>query len=287
PKHISKIIKDIEPGVKLADTFDEDLQNDRLKLILIIVSTFILVGGMLFQEELHNIKLLLLDLDFFVFGFAYILVGYPVLLNAFYSVRKRDLFTENSLMTIATLGAFLIHELPEAVAVMLFFSVGEYLQNKSIDRSRRSIRELIDIRSETANIVIDGKIQTTKPEKINIGDTIVVKPGEKVPIDGVITSGSSYLDTSTLTGESRPRKVEPGDEILSGVVNLSSLLYVRASKRYEDSTASKILELIENSSNRKASVEKFMTKFARVYTPGVVLIAFLIAILPPILIPGE
>ncbi|MHA1973491.1 MAG: heavy metal translocating P-type ATPase [Candidatus Hodarchaeales archaeon] len=287
PEDLGKLIDRVEPGVQITDSTQTESQHDKRKLIFIIMSFFILFGGMLVQKELHSVQLLILDMDFYIFGVAYVLVGYEVLIKALRGIKRIDLFNENTLMAIATIGAFMIHELPEAVAVMLFFSIGDYLQNRSIDSSKRSIKELIDIRPETANLIINGQIQTVSPEQIKKGDTVVIRPGEKIPVDGIVVKGSSFLDTSALTGESRPRHIKTDDEVLSGVINLTSLLHVKTTKIYTESTASKILELIENSASRKASIEKFMTKFARVYTPGVVLVAILIAILPPLLIPGE
>ncbi len=185
-------------------------------------------------------------------------------------------------MTIATFGAIAIHEMPEAVAVMLFYRVGEFLQDLALDRSRRSIRSLLEIRPSFANLKVNGKIERVRPEKVNVGDLIVVKPGEKIPLDGIVVECSSVVDTSALTGESKPKRVEVGDEVLSGMVNLSRVLTIRVTRSFAESTVSKILELVEEARNRKAKAEKFITKFARYYTPVVIALAFCIAVFPPL-----
>jgi Cd2+/Zn2+-exporting ATPase len=210
------------------------------------------------------------------------LIGYPVLKAAFFNIGQGQIFDENFLMVIATLGAFGIREYPEAVAVMLFYMVGELFQERAVNNSRRSIKDLMDIKAESANLIKDEKIIEIKPEKLKIGDLIAVKAGEKIPVDGEIVSGETALETSALTGEALPKDVAEGDQVLSGMINLNKLITVRVTKEYKDSTVKKILELVENASSKKAPTEQFISKFARYYTPFVVLTAALVALLPPL-----
>ena len=205
-------------------------------------------------------------------------------MTAIKNISRGEIFDENFLMSIATIGAFFIGEYPEAVAVMLFYQIGETLQGYAVNKSRKSIADLMNIRADYANVLINGKEIKVSPENVNINGIIIIKPGEKVPLDGVILEGSSFIDTSALTGESVPRKVNTGDEILSGSINNSGVLKVKVIKEFGESTVSKILELVENATNKKAPTEKFITKFSKVYTPLVVGIAILVAIIPPILI---
>ena len=225
-------------------------------------------------------------LELTLYGTAYVLVGSQVVLAAFRNIKHGDIFDENFLMTIATFGAFAIQEYPEAVAVMLFYMIGEMFQDRAVNKSRKSIKQLMDIRPDFANLKRDGKIEQVDPEAVDIGDIILVKPGEKVPLDGEVIEGSSRLDTSALTGESVPRKVETGDEILSGMINQDGLLTIKVTKLYRESTVSRILDLVENASAKKAPTEKFVTKFARYYTPVVVYTALAMAIIPPLFLPG-
>ena len=205
-------------------------------------------------------------------------------MTAIKNISRGEVFDENFLMSIATIGAFFIGEYPEAVAVMLFYQIGETLQGYAVNKSRKSIADLMNIRADYANVLINGKEIKVSPENVNINGIIIIKPGEKVPLDGVVLDGSSFIDTSALTGESVPRKVNIGDEILSGSINNSGVLKVKVTKEFGESTVSKILELVENATNKKAPTEKFITKFSKVYTPKVVVIAILVAIIPPILI---
>ncbi len=217
---------------------------------------------------------------------AYILLGYDVIWNAFRNLIQGRLLDENFLMSISSIGAFLLGDAPEAVAVMLFYQIGEFFQDLAVDRSRKSIADLMDIRPDTATVNRHGTWMTVSPDLVQPGDTILVKPGEKIPLDGVLLDGESTLDTKALTGESKPHTVRPGDEILSGCVNGSGVLTVRVTKTYGESTVAKIIDLVENASSSKAKTENFITKFARYYTPAVVLAAALLAILPPLLFNG-
>ncbi len=213
----------------------------------------------------------------------YFTIGWDILWKAIRNIAHGQVFDENFLMAIATVGAVAIGEYPEAVFVMLFYQVGELFQAVAVGRSRQSIAALMDIRPEEANVERDGVVETVDPDEVAVGETIVIKPGERVPIDGVILEGSSTLNTAALTGESLPRDVAPGDDVISGCVNLSGLLRVRTTKAFEDSTVAKILDLVENSTAKKARAEQFITRFARYYTPAVVIGAVLLAILPPLL----
>lgn len=218
---------------------------------------------------------------------VYLLIGWDILWRAARNIAHGQVFDENFLMTIATLGAFVLGEYPEAVEVMLFYQVGEFFQVYAVGRSRRSISQLMDIRPDYANIEADGVITQVDPYDIAVGDTIVVKAGERVPLDGVVLEGSSALDTSALTGESLPRDVAAGDEVISGCVNINGLLRVEVTREFELSTVARILDLVENSGAKKARMENFITKFARWYTPSVVVAAALLALIPPLLLGGD
>ena len=227
------------------------------------------------------------SLSFGLFVVAYLVAGYDVIWRAIRNIFNGQVFDENFLMTIATLAAFYVQEYPEAVAVMLFYQVGEVFQDVAVNKSRRSIADLMDIRPDYANIKLaDGSTRQVSPESIKVGDTILVRPGEKVPLDGKVVVGSSAMDTSALTGESMPRSVKEADDVLSGFINKSGLLEVVVEKPFSESTVTKILELVENASSRKAPTEQFITKFARYYTPIVVILAVLLAVLLPLTIPG-
>lgn len=212
----------------------------------------------------------------------YVLIGWDIVYKAFRNIRNGQVFDENFLMTVATFGAFGVGEYSEAVAVMLFYQVGELFQSYAVNRSRRSITELMDICPEYANIEEDGQLKQVDPDDVQVGDIIVVKSGERIPLDGKVVFGDSMVDTSALTGESVPRKVAEGDDIISGCVNGSGLLRVQVTKEFDDSTVAKILELVENASSKKAHVENFITRFARYYTPLVVMGAVLLAVIPPL-----
>ena len=217
---------------------------------------------------------------------SYLIVGYDIVLKAIRNIFRGKIFDENFLMTVATIGAFGVGEFPEAVAVMLFYQVGELFQSFAVDRSRKSISSLMDIRPDFANLVKEDSIEKVDPDEVSIGDIILIRPGEKIPLDGVVVEGNSMIDTKALTGESVPREVNVGDDILSGCINVNGLLKVEVTKEFEESTVSKILELVENASSKKSKSENFITKFAKYYTPIVVIIAVVLAVIPPIIIPG-
>ena len=217
-----------------------------------------------------------------VFLIPYALIGWDVLWRAMRNIAHGEVFDENFLMSLATVGALCVGEYPEAVFVMLFYQVGELFQSYAVDQSRKSIASLMDIRPDYANLEVDGRIQQTDPEDVAVGDIILIKPGERIPLDGDVVEGTSTLDTAALTGESLPRSVGPGESVVSGCVNLSGLLRVEVTKPFEESTVAKILDLVENASAKKAKAENFITKFARYYTPAVVLAAVVLAVLPPL-----
>lgn len=247
------------------------------QLIKIIVSLLLVVISLLlkFDAELYNNILYVI---------AYIIVGYDIVLKALRNIFKGKVFDENFLMTVATIGAFCIGEFPEAVAVMLFYQVGELFQSYAVDKSRKSVASLMDIRPDYANVYREDEIERLDPNEVNIGEIILVKPGEKIPLDGIVVEGESMLNTQALTGESVPRKVSINDEVLSGCINNDGILKIKVSKEFGDSTVSKILDLVENASSRKSKSENFISKFAKCYTPTVVIVAVLLAIIPPFVI---
>ncbi|MBM7558043.1 heavy metal translocating P-type ATPase [Halanaerobacter jeridensis] len=281
-----EIINDLEPDVIVKEETEEALHEDTSAFN----DTMKKESGRLLSGALFFALALLLDLSFtgelMLYGMAYLIVGYKVLTKAVKDMFKGQLFDENFLMTIATIGAFAIGEFPEGVAVMLFYEVGELFQDLAVNRSRNSIQKLMDIRPDIANLKEDGELRQVDPNQLQIGDTIVVKAGEKVPVDGQVIDGEAMVDTAALTGESVPRKVEEGEEILSGSINQDGLLTVRVEKEFKDSTVSKILDLVENAASEKAPTENFITKFARYYTPAVVFGALGLAFIPPLLISG-
>ena len=224
---------------------------------------------------------------FISFLIAYLVVGYKVLYKALRNIRYGKVFDENFLMAIASIGAFAIGEYPEAVAVMLFYQIGEMFEDYAVGKSRKSIADLMNIRPDYANLKMpDGSIKEVSPEEVKIGDIIVIKPGEKVPVDGIVLKGKTSVDTAALTGESLPRSTEEGNDIISGCINLSGLIEVKVTKEFGESTVSRILELVENATTRKAKTEAFITRFAAVYTPAVVFAAVALAVLPPLIIDG-
>ena len=252
-------------------------------LILInIISHFVVIGGNSFGSLLYGIPLAAIYIA------IYIVIGGDILKKAFQGMRNRRLFDENFLMAVATLGAFALAiyersgDYNEAIAVMLFYQIGEFFQSYAVGKSRKNITQLMDIRPDYANIEKDGKLEQVSPDTVEIGTIIVVQPGEKVPLDGIVVEGSSSLNTSALTGESMPREVGTDDEIISGSINLTGVIKVKTTKVFGESTVSKILELVENASSRKSKSEEFISKFARVYTPAVVYSALALAILPPL-----
>ena len=246
------------------------------RLIQIIIGLILFAIALLvpFQKEIIN------DIIFII---SYIIVGIKIVIKAIKNIFRGEVFDENFLMAIATIGAFFVGEFPEAVAVMLFYQIGELFQSYAVDKSRKSIASLMDIRPDYANVYKDGELIKVNPEEVEIGENIIVKPGEKVPLDGIIVEGNSMIDTSALTGESVPRKVNVGEEILSGCINQNGVLTIKVTKEFAESTVSKILDLVENASSKKSKSENFISKFAKYYTPVVVILAVILAILPPVI----
>lgn len=258
--------------------------NLQKNLLLIISASILFIVGLLARDRLHDFPLHYPE--YAIFLLAYLLVGSKVLKNAALHVFHGHIFDENFLMTTATLGAIFIHQLPEAVGVMLFFSVGEYMENVSVDRSRRSIKALLELRPEYA--VVKGEPEKkVDPSEVKVGDSIIIKPGERVPLDGVVVEGVSTVGTSALTGESLPREVGPESEVLAGYTNKTGVITVRVTRRYGESALSRILNLVENASARKAATQKFITRFAQIYSPSVVSVAFIIAVIPPLMLKTE
>lgn len=254
-------------------------------LIRIIISSVLLVALMITSKLVQLNKWV----EFVLYLVPYLIIGYDILKKAIKGIAKGQVFDENFLMAVATIGAVALGDFAEGAAVMLFYQIGELFQSVAVGKSRRNITSLMDIRPDYANVEVDGKLEKVDPDDVEIGTYIVVNPGEKVPIDGVVVSGESTLNTSALTGESVPRSVKSGDEIISGCINLTGVLRIKTSKEFGDSTVSKILDLVENSSMKKSKSENFITKFARYYTPAVCGGALVLAVLPPIIrmIMGE
>ena len=247
------------------------------KLIRIIISFILLI--LAFILKLDNV--IINDILFII---SYLIVGYDIILKALRNITRGKVFDENFLMSIATIGAFFIGEFPEAVAVMLFYQVGELFQSYAVDKSRKSVSELMDIRPDYANLYHNEKTERVEPNKVKIGDIILIKPGEKIPLDGIVVEGNSHLNTLALTGESMPKSVTETDEVLSGCINNEGILKVKVTKEFGESTVSKILDLVENASSRKSKSENFISKFAKYYTPIVVIIAILLAFIPPLIL---
>ncbi|HEY9641479.1 MAG TPA: heavy metal translocating P-type ATPase, partial [Coleofasciculaceae cyanobacterium] len=257
------------------------LKQELPSVVLVIT---LLILGIVFEQPLHNTPYHLGE--FAIFVPAYLLSGWSVLQTAGRNILRGQVFDETFLMSVATIGAIAIHKLPEAVTVMLFYKIGELFQEAAVQRSRRSIQSLLDIRPDSANLKTDAGIQVVSPENVRVGDLILVKPGEKIPLDGKILTGQSLVDTSALTGEAVPRSVKPGEPVLAGMINQSGVLMVQVTKRLSESSIARILELVENATSRKAKTEKFITRFAQRYTPIVVGLSLAVALLPPLLIPG-
>ena len=254
--------------------------KQRKNLIRILIA-FVLTAGLTVMYHLWEAPVWALILSYLI---PYLVVGYDVLLKALKGIKNRQVFDENFLMAVATIGAFCLGECLEGVAVMLFYQVGELFQSVAVGKSRKNIAALMDIRPDYANLMSeDGRVEKTDPDEVEIGSTIVVNPGEKVPIDGIVTAGSSSLDTAALTGESVPRRVHTGEEVISGCIALDGQLHIETTKEFGESTVSKILDLVENSSMKKAKAENFISKFARVYTPIVCYSALALALLPPLI----
>ncbi len=249
-------------------------------LYKIIMGSIVFAVALIINPDNYLLKLA-------IFIVSYMIVGSDVVMSALKNILRGQVFDENFLMAIASIGAFFIGEYPEGVAVMLFYQVGELFQSYAVDKSRKSIASLMDIRPDYANVKIGEELVKTDPDEVKIGDIIVIKAGEKIPLDGKVIDGSSMIDTSALTGESVPRQVETGSDILSGCININGVVTVEVTKEYGESTVSKILDLVENASNKKSNSERFITKFARYYTPIVVIVAVILAIVPPLLIRTE
>ena len=256
--------------------------NKKMKKQLhrIIISGILLLFSILVDINVKYINSI-------IFIIAYLIIGYDILLKAFKNIKRGKVFDENFLMSVATIGALCIGNIPEAVSVMLFYQVGELFQSYAVNKSRKSVASLMDIRPDYANVIRNDKHIKVDPNEVNIEEIILIKPGEKIPLDGVVVEGSSMLNTLVLTGESVPRRVEKGDEVLSGCINNESVLKVKVTKKFGESTVSKILDLVENASSRKSNSEAFITKFAKYYTPIVCGIALVLAVLPPIILNQE
>jgi len=297
---IEGIVRKIEPNVKI--TYEEnvykaktneksnDADNDEVSddnnddenrkkdIIKLVVGSVLFAVGLIFK--LPN------WFEFTIFLISYIIVGGKVILSAIQRIARGDVFNEHFLMSVATIGAFCIGEYPEGVAVMLFYLLGEMFEDMAVDHSRKSISALMDIRPDYANLEIGDELKKISPDEVSIGDIIVVKPGEKVPLDGKVIDGASMVDTAALTGESIPRRLKPGSDALSGFINKNGVLTIKVTKEFGESTVSKVLDLVQNAGNKKAPTEKFITKFARYYTPVVVFGALALAVIPPLAIPG-
>ena len=286
---LQKIVDSVEENVKVS-FISNNVYSNKINLHMldsnkesneiikkIIIGSLLFITGFFISKN-NNL------LRFIIFFVSYIVIGGDVLITAFKNIKKGQVFDENFLMSIATIGAFLIGEYPEGVAVMLFYQLGEFFQNMAVYKSRNSIVDLMNIKPDYANLKVNNSIEKVSPESVKIGDLIIVKPGEKVPLDGKIIEGNSTFDTSTLTGESIPRDIISGDEVLSGYINISSLITIKVSKPFYESTISKILDLVENATSKKSKTEQFITKFARYYTPSVVIIALIIAFIPPFIV---
>jgi Cd2+/Zn2+-exporting ATPase len=287
--NVKAIVKKIEPDVNvivldekknMQKSKDEDVEKEDNKSETIRLSIGAIIFAIATVMKLPN------SIELFLYLASYVLIGGEVILGALRNIRKGQVFDENFLMVIATIGAFAIGEYPEGVAVMLFYQIGEMFQDLAVNRSRKSISALMDIRPDFANLKVEGEIKKVAPEEVSIGDVIIVKPGEKVPLDGKIIEGNSMVDTAALTGESVPRAVGVGDSILGGVINKNGLLTIEVAKEFGDSTVAKILDLVQNASSKKAPTENFITKFARFYTPAVVFAALALAVIPPLVIDG-
>lgn len=278
---VRDIVQNLEPDVEIILETEQgeasEEEDDRSLLYRLGIGLIFFVAGFFLPGDL---------LRFLSFLIGYLIAGYSVLIKAGKGILRKQPFNENFLMSIATVGAFAIGESPEGAAVMLFYLLGEVFQNKAVDRSRRSIKDLMDLRPDTARVIQGEEIVILPSDQVQIGDRLLLRPGDQVPMDGIVRKGEAMLDTSALTGESVPRRTKEGDEILSGSINRDGLLEMEVQKNFGESTMAKILELVENAAAKKAPTEQFITKFARVYTPIVVISALLLATLPPLLIPG-
>ena len=273
-KTIREILARVEPEASLAEEEDQDKDSSKLMIIRIIAGAVLFGAGFIFKQY-----------EAVLFIASLVILGFDVMIEAIRKIVTGQWLDENFLMTIAAIGAAAIGQYEEGAAVMLLYQIGELFQDYAVDKSRRSVSALLNIRPDRATVSRDGQLLVVDPQTVAVGESIVIKPGEKVALDGVVTAGSSQLDTSSLTGESMPRDVAVNDEVLSGCVNLTGLLTVRVSKPFGQSTASKVIDLVENATSKKAKSENFITKFARIYTPVVVGCAVLLAVVPPLVIP--
>lgn len=280
---VTKIVGNIERGVDVKLKSGQGKSEDKgtimnhinkKELTILVIGLVIFVSALLLKENAYALVLFLA---------SYVVIGGSIIRSAFRGITSGELFDENFLMVVATVAAFFVGEYPEAVAVMIFYRIGELFQDAAVDRSRKSIADIMDIRPDYANLYISGLVNKVNPDDVKIGDVILVKTGEKIPLDGEIIEGNAALDTSALTGESLPLDVTMGDSVYSGAINLNGLLKIKVTKIFQESTVSKILDLVENASSRKGETEKFITKFAKIYTPVVVLAAVLVAVIPPFL----
>lgn len=262
------------------------MTNKQKKMLCRIILAFLIFAGLLVSEHTGRLESVAVSLQFVIYAVPYLIIGYDIIWKAMRNISHGQVFDENFLMMLATFGAFGVREYAEAVAVMLFYQVGELFQSYAVGKSRQSIADMMDICPEYANIEQDGQLIEVDPDDVEIDNIIVIKPGERVPLDGIIIEGESLLDTAALTGESVPRRAAAGDEIISGCVNGSGTLKVRVTKEFDDSTVAKILELVENASSKKAKVENFITRFAKYYTPIVTIAAAVLAVLPPLVLGG-
>lgn len=283
-KNIKEIVDETEPGVKIFisnedDHYEEDEEFTKIDIIRFCIGIGFYISAFVFKGNIN--------LSFALFLIAFLLLGLKVLIKAVLNIFKGNVFDENFLMGIASIGAFCIGEFSEAVAVMIFYQIGEYFQALAVNKSRKSIKALLDIKPEFANLIVDGEINKVKPEEVKEGALILVKAGEKIPLDGFVEEGNSFVDMSAIIGESQPREIISGDEVLSGGINLNGILKIKVSNEYNNSTVAKILELVENSGNRKSKTENFITRFAKVYTPIVVVIAVLLALVCPLIFAGN
>ena len=250
-------------------------KKQKQTLVRILVSFALLVGFSVLKIDGY--------LKFALFLIPYVIIGYDIIKKAIWGIFHGEIFDENFLMAVATIGAIIVGDYAEGTAVMLFYQIGELFQSYAVGKSRKNITDLMDIRPDYANIEKDGKLVQIDPDEVELGSIIVVQPGEKIPLDGVIEEGRAVLNTSALTGESLPREVKCGDEVISGCVNLSGVLRIRTTKEFGESTVSKILDLVENSSMKKSKSENFITRFAKYYTPAVCGAALLLAVVPPLM----
>jgi len=272
---------DISPEIKRADLLSSDKKANRRKILYILLISAIYISGIIFREALGSTPNRIAE--YIVFLTAYLLAGWDVLYNAARKILRGSLFDEHFLMSIATIGAIIIGELPEAVGVMIFYQVGEFMQQLSVKRSRSAIKALLEIKPLYANLLMDGTASKVAPESVQPGELVLVKPGEKVPLDGRVIEGSSQVDTSPITGEPLPRFYKKDDEIPAGVINRSASLTIKVLRSFQNSSIAKMMDLVENAASKKAETEKFITTFSRYYTPAVVAVAAMIALVPPLL----